>query len=71
LPSYVVRERGPDHAKQFSADALVAGEHLGSGDGRSKKEAERGAAAIALGALLDRWHGNVKIGGDPSLTDGA
>jgi ribonuclease-3 len=71
LPSYVVRERGPDHAKQFTANALVAGEHLGSGDGRSKKEAERASAAVALGVLLDRWHGNVNAGRDLSLTDGA
>jgi ribonuclease III len=70
MPSYVVRERGPDHAKQFTADAVVAGEHLGVGDGHSKKEAERRAAAVALDALLDR-----RLAGDaqesgPRLTRG-
>jgi ribonuclease-3 len=54
LPRYVVHERGPDHAKHFTADAFVAGEHLGVGDGGSKKEAERRAAAAALDLLLDR-----------------
>lgn len=56
-PSYVVSERGPDHAKRFTADAVVAGEHLGIGDGHSKKEAERRAAAVALDALLNRRTG--------------
>jgi ribonuclease III len=59
LPCYVVRERGPDHAKHFTADAIIAGEHLGSGDGRSKKEAERRAAEVALTALLERWYARV------------
>jgi len=72
LPDYVVRDRGPDHAKHFMADAMIAGEHLGSGDGRSKKEAERRAAQVALGALLDRWKA-AGPAGEPqlSLTDGA
>ena len=50
-PSYRVSERGPDHAKHFSADAVVGGRLLGHGDGRSKKEAERRAAEVALVAL--------------------
>jgi ribonuclease-3 len=77
LPLYEVRERGPDHAKQFTAEAVIAGERLGSGDGRSKKEAERQAAAVALGALLDRRHASAPVAPqvpavrDLSLTDGA
>lgn len=55
MPTYLMQERGPDHAKQFTARALVAGEHLGTGDGRSKKDAERRAADEALGVLLERW----------------
>lgn len=58
-PSYVMHERGPDHAKQFTADAVIAGEHLGIGDGHSKKEAERRAAAVALGVLLYRRNRDV------------
>jgi ribonuclease-3 len=56
-PSYVVQERGPDHAKQFTAEALVAGKRLGSGAGRSKKDAERHAAEVALKALLEPGRG--------------
>jgi ribonuclease-3 len=55
MPTYLMDERGPDHAKHFTARALVAGEHLGTGDGRSKKDAERRAAEEALGVLLERW----------------
>lgn len=50
-PSYVLAERGPDHAKLFSAEVVVAGERIGSGSGPSKKEAERRAAVAALEAL--------------------
>lgn len=70
LPRYVVAERGPDHAKQFTADALIAGEHLGSGGGRSKKEAERRAAQVAFGELLARWHAAASSASDMSLTGG-
>ena len=51
VPSYVVFERGPDHAKQFTAEAVVNGAKLGTGVGRSKKDAERRAAEEALSAL--------------------
>jgi ribonuclease III len=54
LPVYDVSERGPDHAKRFTAVARVAGEHLGAGAGRSKKEAEQAAAEEAYQALQDR-----------------
>ncbi|MCW2611076.1 MAG: putative ribonuclease, partial [Cryptosporangiaceae bacterium] len=40
VPEYRVTEEGPDHAKTFTATAVVAGEELGEGEGRSKKEAE-------------------------------
>lgn len=50
-PVYEVSERGPDHAKHFHAEALVAGRRVGSGDGRSKKDAERQAAEVALATL--------------------
>ena len=51
VPSYRLAEKGPDHAKHFSAEAIVLGHLLGTGDGRSKKEAERQAAQAALLAL--------------------
>jgi len=50
-PEYVVVESGPDHAKQFVAEAWVGGERLGEGVGTSKKEAEQQAAAGALTSL--------------------
>jgi ribonuclease-3 len=50
-PSYVVSEQGPDHAKQFTAEAVILDRRVGAGEGRSKKEAERQAAEGALAAL--------------------
>ena len=41
-------ERGPDHAKIFSAEVLLNGTPIGSGSGHSKKEAEQAAARSAL-----------------------
>lgn len=51
VPSYRVSETGPDHAKSFVADALVKDESVGSGAGRSKKEAEQRAAEQAWTSL--------------------
>lgn len=47
-PRYRVTEVGPDHAKVFSATLEVEGRLVGTGDGRSKKEAEQAAAQKAL-----------------------
>jgi len=44
----VIREFGPDHEKQFEAAVFFEGKLLGSGNGRSKKEAEQEAAREAL-----------------------
>jgi ribonuclease-3 len=54
LPSYKVRDQGPDHAKVFSAEVSVGGEVVGRGTGPSKKHAERIAAVAALKLLLAR-----------------
>ena len=51
VPDYRITESGPDHDKRFAAQVLVAGEPLGTGDGRSKKEAEQVAAEAAWVAL--------------------
>ena len=59
LPRYVVRDEGPDHAKQFFAEVRVDGSVRGSGEGRSKKQAEAAAARSAwevLRAELDGIH---------------
>jgi len=48
-PDYVMRgSTGPDHAKIFHIDVLVEGSVLGTGTGKSKKEAEQAAARDAL-----------------------
>jgi ribonuclease-3 len=55
VPEYAVLEAGPDHEKVFTATAVVGGEPLGHGEGRSKKEAEQQAAAAAWTALRERF----------------
>jgi ribonuclease-3 len=47
----VVQEEGPPHDRVFSVSALVGGEEVGHGRGRSKKDAEQEAAQAALMAL--------------------
>jgi ribonuclease-3 len=54
VPEYRVEEEGPDHAKTFTAWAVVAAERFGSGTGRSKKEAEQRAAELAWRELNRR-----------------
>jgi ribonuclease III len=54
VPEYQVTESGPDHAKTFRATALVGGESVGDGEGRSKKEAEQRAAERAWTELSSR-----------------
>ena len=51
-PRYrVVAEVGPDHSKIFEIEVELRGEVLGRGSGRSKKDAEQGAARVAVEAL--------------------
>ena len=42
---------GPDHLKVFEVEVLLNDERIGSGSGRSKKEAEQAAAASAMERL--------------------
>jgi ribonuclease III len=51
VPEYRITEDGPDHLKVFTATAVVAGRELGTGEGRTKKEAEQRAAELAWRAL--------------------
>jgi ribonuclease-3 len=58
-PSYrVVSSEGPDHDRHFVVEVSLDGVVLGEGEGRSRREAETGAAASALDAMtatsLDR-----------------
>lgn len=47
MPEYRLEERGPDHEKEFTATVYLSGKALGTGVGRSKKEAEQQAAREA------------------------
>jgi ribonuclease-3 len=47
VPEYVMQSAGPDHAKTFTASAIVAGRTFAPCTGRSKKEAEQAAAETA------------------------
>lgn len=51
LSYHLVAESGPDHAKQFTMEVQLNGESLGTGEGRSKKEAEQAAAKAAVSKL--------------------
>jgi ribonuclease-3 len=53
VPEYHVTESGPDHQKTFRAIVRVGGHIYGSGEGRSKKEAEQHAAEAAWTAIRD------------------
>ncbi|MGI9015646.1 MAG: ribonuclease III [Euzebya sp.] len=54
MPSYQLTDTGPDHAKVFTARVVMDDEVLGTGTGRSKKEAEQGAAQEAFRILIAR-----------------
>jgi ribonuclease-3 len=47
LPRYAVTDEGPDHAKEFEATVYLQREPYATGRGRSKKQAEQGAARNA------------------------
>ena len=51
VPHYDVEGFGPDHARRYLATVYVAGRCLGTGEGRSKKDAEQVAAQVACATL--------------------
>ena len=51
-PRYQTLAEGPDHARRFHVTVTVAGVARGSGDGRSKKQAEQVAARDAYTTLM-------------------
>lgn len=51
LSYQLLGESGPDHDKRFESQVLLDGEQIGSGIGRTKKEAEQAAAKKALEEL--------------------
>ena len=50
-PRYVLVGSGPDHDRTYQAEVYVAGELIGAGAGRSKKDAEQEAARNAWEGL--------------------
>jgi len=53
LPRYAtVKQEGEEHKKIFTVEVYIKGERLGSGIGRSKKEAETVAAKEALSKIM-------------------
>ena len=71
VPEYEVEESGPDHAKVFRATSVVGGERLGTGTGRSKKEAEQQAAELAWTTLHSRAQRAAKAAVPRDVTDEA
>ncbi len=61
-PRYIViKETGPDHSKVFEVRIDFAGKPIGTGKGKSKREAEQDAAKKALQSLekhMDKQKGN-------------
>ena len=47
----IAAEEGPPHERTFEVIAMVEGESLARGTGRSKKDAEQAAAEAALDSL--------------------
>jgi ribonuclease III len=52
VPEYLMSSEGPDHAKMFTARAIIAGRTFEACTGRSKKEAEQVAAETAWRAIV-------------------
>ncbi|MFB5281404.1 ribonuclease III [Peribacillus sp. Hz7] len=50
----ILQEKGPAHNREFVSIVLLNGEKLGSGSGKSKKEAEQHAAERALNVLRQK-----------------
>jgi len=74
VPEYLVEESGPDHQKSFRASVRIGGRTYGSGEGRSKKEAEQQAAETAWNVISEesftpaRRHG--EAAGNGAQADG-
>jgi ribonuclease-3 len=74
VPDYQIEQTGPDHAKTFTAWAVVGGLRHGGVQGRTKKEAEQRAAEAAFNALTSLDESIVdspdsEKAGDPPDTD--
>ena len=63
VPEYRITEDGPDHLKEFTATAVIAGVDRGTGQGRTKKEAEQRAAETAWRSLSELASGKAPPAG--------
>ena len=53
-PQYrLISEEGPPHAKHYVVEAVVAGQSLGQGEGRNRRDAETEAAREALTRIAE------------------
>ena len=50
-PVFESHQEGPEHQPTFSCDVLIQEQVYASGQGRTKRDAEKAAAALALAAL--------------------
>jgi ribonuclease III len=50
-PLFESHQEGPEHQPTFSCDVLIQEQVYASGQGRTKRDAEKAAAALALAAL--------------------
>jgi ribonuclease-3 len=54
-PRYnLVRKNGPDHDRTFAVACAIGSEEFPAAEGKSKKEAEQGAARVAYEAIMAR-----------------
>ena len=53
LEYVITKEKGPSHDKEFGVDVIVEGIVYGSGEGKTKKEAEQNAAKDALDKMAN------------------
>ncbi|RFU63312.1 ribonuclease III [Peribacillus glennii] len=52
----ILQEKGPAHNREFVSTVTLNGQTMGSGTGKSKKEAEQSAAQQALNAIKEKRH---------------
>jgi ribonuclease III len=71
VPDYQIEQTGPDHAKTFTAWAVVAGSRFGGVQGRTKKEAEQKAAQAAFEALTAETAVAEELGAEGSSKKGS
>jgi ribonuclease-3 len=66
-PQYrLVSDEGPPHAKHYVVEALVAGQTLGRGEGRNRRDAETEAAREALTRIAQETATQGRTSREPS-----